>query len=242
MLAQRYPDAYDGIAAGAPAIQWTELLPSTLWPQQVRNMVGVPYRCEVDALVERAVGECDGIDGVVDGIIGNIDACLGLFDPFGMVGSPVNCPEAGGRIEISKVAVTVFNATLLGMQSEDGKHSWYGLSPGADLTGEPPLQPGVAAINCTSGTCVGEPSNFGLQWLQLFVAQDPELDMSNLTHGEFDELVRGSGEKYRPIVGTEDPDLSKFRDAGGKMVTFHGLVRIHWTKPGLLSARKGTRH
>lgn len=229
MLAQRYPETYDGISAGAPAIYFTELLPSTQWPQQVMNMHGVPYGCEVDVLVEGAVKECDGLDGVVDGIIADIDTCLRLFNPFKMVGLPINCPETGGSIEISKAAAIVVDATLHGMQTEDGEHTWHGITPGADLTGELPLQPGVVAINCTTGTCVGQPSNFGLQWLQLFVARDPELDVMNLTHGEFDALVHKGGEMYRSIIGTENPDLSAFRDAGGKMVTFHGLVRtIHY--------------
>lgn len=224
-LAQRYPEVYDGIAAGAPAIYWTELLPSAQWPQQVMNMAGVPYACEVDAIVEGARSECDGLDGVVDGIIADVDTCLGLFDPFGMVGLSVNnCPDAEGTIEISRAAAIVVNATLHGMQTEDGRPTWYGIPPGADLTGELPLQPGVVSINCTAGTCVGQPSNFGLQWLQLFVAQDPDLDVMNLTHAEFDELVRRSGEMYRSVIGTEYPDLSDFRDAGGKMVTFQGLV------------------
>jgi hypothetical protein len=31
-------------------------------------------------------------------------------------------------------------------------------------------------------------------------------------------------QQYDSIVGTNDPDLSAFRDAGGKIVSYHGMV------------------
>jgi hypothetical protein len=80
MLAQRYPDAYDGIMAGAPGTYWPELLASGQWPQQVMNTLGsYPYGCELDALTAAAIATCDGLDGVVDGIVGEADACLETF-------------------------------------------------------------------------------------------------------------------------------------------------------------------
>lgn len=227
MLAQRYPDAYDGIAAGAPAIYWTEFFSSIQWAQQVMSMLGkAPHECEIDALVAAAVSECDGLDGIVDGIIGEVEACLNHFNPFKLVGSPIECSDMD-NVSISNTAATVVNATWHGVQTEDGKRTWYGIPPGADLTGNSPVsygQPGVAETDCTSGTCVGVANVLGLQWLQLFVAKDPNNDLSNLTHAEFDSLVHASGQIYRSTISTDDPDLSRFRDAGGKLVTFHGLV------------------
>ncbi|KAL7623768.1 hypothetical protein AAE478_005321 [Parahypoxylon ruwenzoriense] len=53
---------------------------------------------------------------------------------------------------------------------------------------------------------------------------DPEADALNMTHQEFDHMVHSSIQHYTSIISTNDPDLSEFRDRGGKILTFHGLV------------------
>ena len=219
MLAQRYPTAYDGIAAAAPGIQWTEFFPSMMWPQQFMSMLGeYPHGCELDAITAAAISACDELDGVADGIIGEVDECLQSFDPFELVGRTINCTQEERTLEISSAAAAVVNATWQGMRNSQGVQTWPGLSPGTDLAF------GVATTNCSSGPCVGSPLPIAAEWLSLFVSRDVALDLSNLSHVEFDWLAHQSGQKYRSIIGTDDPDLSTFRRAGGKLVTLHGLV------------------
>ena len=42
MEAQRYPADYNGIASGAPAINWTKFIPSEIWPELVMNRPRLP--------------------------------------------------------------------------------------------------------------------------------------------------------------------------------------------------------
>lgn len=230
MLAQRFPTAYDGIAAGAPAIHWTEFFPSMQWPQQVMNELDkYPFGCEMDAITAAAVEACDRLDGVVDGVISHVDDCLGTFDPFSIVGKSVQCAQINKTaMRVSHSAAVIVSATWRGMSTTDGKRIWHGLNPGSDLTGNSPAsygQPGVAATaNCSTSGCRGAPNILGLQWLQLFIARAPAKDISNLTRADFIDFVNAGRQQFTSIIGTTDADLSRFRDAGGKLISFHGLV------------------
>jgi hypothetical protein len=231
MLAQRYPTAYDGIAAGAPAVHFAHLQPSIYWPQQVMNMMGkFPRPCELDTIRQATIEACDGLDGVVDGIVSEPDACLRSFNPFDLVGEPAGCANAGGDIQISFAAAAVVNATWRGMITAGGRQTGFGFSPATDLAGTDPASQGlgVAATNCSSGACIGKPDPALRQWFQLLIVGNRDFDVSNLTHAEYDSLVHAGVQRYASVLGTNDPDLSEFRDAGGKMVTFHGLVCCLW--------------
>ncbi|KAI8300997.1 putative feruloyl esterase [Colletotrichum sp. SAR11_59] len=197
MLAQRYP---------------THLL----WPQQFMNMLGeYSAPCELQAITAAAVSACDGLDGFEDGIVSDTDGCLSSFDPFKLVGRAINCSESA---TISSAAAAVVNATWQGLRNAQGEQTWFGLNPGTDITAS------VAVTNCTGSSCVGVPLDIATQWLSLFVARGAELDLSNISHAEFDWLAHQGRQRYNSIIGTDDPDLTAFRESGGKIVTFHGLI------------------
>jgi hypothetical protein len=108
MLAQRYPEAYDGIAASAPAFNFARLMPSIAWPQVMMNLIGqFPSVCEFNALTAGAIAACDSLDGVTDGLISDPAACS--FDPFTMVGKTVSCDNK--TTIISNGAATIANLT-----------------------------------------------------------------------------------------------------------------------------------
>lgn len=111
MIAQRYPDAFDGIAASAPAFYWNNFLFSDLWPTFVMKTLGVfPPACEFSAITDAVVSACDGLDGVVDGVVADIDVCN--FDATSMVGRPINCSTFDTQRTISAAAATIMNAAV----------------------------------------------------------------------------------------------------------------------------------
>jgi hypothetical protein len=76
MLAQEYPDAYDGIIAGAPAMKWPQFSVADYWRSLIMNQLGeYPYNCEIDAIVAAAISSCDGEDGLIDGVISSPELC-----------------------------------------------------------------------------------------------------------------------------------------------------------------------
>ncbi|KAJ0415147.1 Tannase/feruloyl esterase [Aspergillus carlsbadensis] len=202
MLAQRYPTLYDGIVAAAPAITWTAFAMGLFWPQLFTNLAA-----------------CDGLDVVLDGVISNEYACN--FNPFSVVGTEFNCTTTNTTRRISRGAAAVANATWSGPHTTDGKFLWYGPRVGSDLTGGP-TQFAAAATTCDADGCVGAPLIFGAEWITLFVEKNPDFDLATVTPAQYEDIFHAGRQEFSSMVDTDDPKLSRFRDNGGKLLTYHG--------------------
>jgi len=79
--AQRFPEDYDGIIAGAPANNWTHLEAQQIWIAQAVHRDEASFiPASKYPLIHRAViHACDALDGVIDGLLENPAACR--FDP-----------------------------------------------------------------------------------------------------------------------------------------------------------------
>jgi feruloyl esterase len=208
MEAQRYPDDYDGIVSGCPAINWHRFIPAILWPQVVmvdaRNFVP---RAKLAAATAAAVAACDPADGVKDGVIDDPARCA--YDPKALVGTPV------GDETFTESDADVIRKIWEGPRGQDGTFLWHGLARGTDLF----------ALAGTSGSpLTGRPFSIPLEWFQYFLLQNPKWDWTTLTQAGFEPLWRQSVEQYGAVIGTDDPDLSRFRDRGGKVIICHGLA------------------
>ncbi|KAI4867335.1 tannase and feruloyl esterase [Hypoxylon rubiginosum] len=220
-LAQKHPTAFDGIAASAPAIHWAQWAPAMFWPQMLMNVIGeYPHGCELNLLTALAIQECDGHDGVVDGIISNPEACS--FDPFQYVGTNFTCRLEGRSMELSRATAVIANASWTGPTDSDGNFIWYGLNYGTDLSSDA-TGTGIAATSCNNSVCKGNPIPLAYQWIQLFVEKDPNYDYNAITRKDYDDIMRRSGAELDSIVASSNPDLTAFYQAGGKMMTYHGL-------------------
>lgn len=216
MMAQRYPDAYDGILAQAPAINWAEFIPTMFWPQWIMQDIGYfPPQCELDAITNASIVACDEYDGLKDSVIGLTGLCE--FDPTTVVGHPYACGDIAGRI--SKEAANIVAATWKGATNSKGGLQWPGLAPGAPLSG-------IAGTVCDlkGGNCTGAPFPISTDWHRLFLQKYSSFDPYNYTQKGWDAAFHASIQQYTSIIGTSDPDLSEFKISGGKMITWHGMA------------------
>lgn len=222
MAAQRYPTLFDGIAAAAPAIYYSQLFISAYYPQQVmKEMEEYPRPCELDALTTAAIKACDGEDGTLDGLISNPDACQ--FSPYSMVGKEVDCSGARFTVTISETAAKVAEAAWSGSRASDGSQLWYSHGYEANLTAaECPAQ-----TTCSgNGTCVGVPRTTWTDWIRLFVKKDAKFNAGTMSRTAYEEAFAQGIREFDSIIGTSDPDLKNFHRAGGKMMTYHGMVSV----------------
>ncbi|KAI2473349.1 tannase and feruloyl esterase [Annulohypoxylon bovei var. microspora] len=227
-LAEKYPTAFDGIAASAPAWDLSGLTVANLWPHIVMKTIGqYSKNCELVAITEAAIEYCKATDGLVDGMILDPDACN--FDPYSVVGKLISCNDTGTpeTVPISKAAAEVANATWTGAQKLDGSPLWWGLKKGARLVGQDEsfivIESLATTICSQNGTCIGKPIELVDQWIRLLMKKDPSFDVSTITAAEFEQIFQASKEEYGPMCDVE-PNLDGFREAGGKMLTYHGLA------------------
>lgn len=206
-LAQQYPDDFDGILANAPAINFPDVIMNLAWPQFVmRNANHSPSSCVASALHKAAVQQCDGLDGVVDGVISDPWSCH--FDPFSLVGTQVQC-ETNTTTRFSEIDAAVLQTIQSGPSSLRGRSLF-------------PAWPW--GINYTTIVAT-EPSNLWNNYIKLLLAEDPNFAISDFTTvEEYTEFFGISASRIHPIIGAGSIDLSKFRDLGGKLLTWHGLA------------------
>ncbi|WP_194915938.1 tannase/feruloyl esterase family alpha/beta hydrolase [Catenulispora rubra] len=213
MEAQKYPTDYNGINADAPAINWNQFEVATLWPQVVMNQEHTyPTGCEFNAFNAAAVKACDKLDGVVDGLISDPNKCG--FDPRRLVGTKVECD--GKQVTITAADADVVRKIWDGPRDTAGRRLWYGLPVGASFDYL------AASTTDASGVTSGSPFIVPAQWVANFVQKQPGFSSANLTYKQFDQIFQKARAEYDSVIGTSNPNLSAFRNAGGKLITWQG--------------------
>jgi Tannase and feruloyl esterase len=188
----------------------------TLRTQRLTSSGAYPPQCEFEAIREAATAACDNLDGVIDGIVAAPGLCA--FDPHTVVGQAFTCADNGANGTISSEAATIALAAWTGPRNTDGKFLWYGLNRDAPFSG-------LVDTTCSSPeTCVGQPFPIAASWITQFVQKDPNFDIARMSYRQYDSIFRQSNNQFASIIGTSDPDLTDFREAGGKMITWHGLA------------------
>jgi hypothetical protein len=208
MEAQRYPNDYDGIAAGAPAINWDRFMVAQMWGElQMRLANDFIPQCKFEAANQAAVAACDGLDGVKDGIIGAWQRCR--FDARSLIGTVTPCGT------ISATDADIINKIWQGPRDPQGRFLWFGLLPGASFSG----------LNNTvtvNGTTAPAPFVISLNHFIYWLARDPAFDWTTMTYAQYVDFFRQSVDEFNGVIGTSNPDLSRFRASGGKIVGWVG--------------------
>src|SRR5262249_40638109 len=106
--AQKYPNDFDGILAGAPAFNWDRFIPSGQWGEIAMNQeVGAPISvAKLNAVKAASVTACDALDGISDGVIQDPRACHYDAKAFVCTGSPsdpANCLTAAEASAVNKI-------------------------------------------------------------------------------------------------------------------------------------------
>ena len=127
MEAQRFPEDYDGILAGAPANAWVPLLSAGIKIVQALDQAGYIPAAKIPAIGKAVLAACDQQDGVKDGVLNDPRQCK--FDP-----ATITCKVSD---KDSDSCLTPRQADTLkliysGAHDASGKLIFPGLLPGAE--------------------------------------------------------------------------------------------------------------
>lgn len=200
MSAQRYPEDFDGIIAGAPAnnqiylCAWRMRLLMTALKSPEH---GLPPE-KLKLLNEAVLNKCDANDGVRDGLLADPRDCN--FDP-----SVLQCKGPATTDCLSAQQLETVNAAYTDIRSSTGELIYPRLPLGGELGWLVPggrTEPGSMDIDLFR--YLGN-QDAGWDWRRF----DLEADIRRaLLHGKEIHAV--------------NPDLAKFKARGGKLLIYHG--------------------
>jgi tannase/feruloyl esterase len=200
--AQRFPNDYDGIIAGAPANFWTHLVASSMWASAATLKDASSYiPREKYALIHKAVLDaCDARDGIKDGVIDDPTRCT--FDP-----NVLKCADQDGPSCLTAGQVEAARKIYAGPSNpRTGQQIFPGLEPGSELGW---------------GAMAGGPQPFGIanDHFKYVVFKDPNWDFRSLN---FDRDVDLADRMDDGLLNATLPDLRPFFGHGGKLLLYHG--------------------
>ena len=218
MEAQRYPDDYDGIVAGAPANYWIGLMTAELWAglATTRDPGQDLPRAKLPVLGAAVMAACDGLDGLEDGLIDDPRNCD--FDPGVLL---CEGPDAPDCLTAGQVAAA--RAIYAGpVRPSTGEPLFPGYALGSEHFEAPDGLGGWARY--WSG--ITEPGGSTGQFMKYSVFEDPDYDLKRFDFdADWDRANNrplGNDETLASALNAVDPDLSAFKARGGKLISYHG--------------------
>lgn len=214
--AQRFPADFDGIIVGAPVMRMPASGMVLAWSiRAARDAEGrrIVTPREVELLHRAVLQRCDSRDGLADGVLADPRDCD--FDPA-VLACPVNAKarKNAGIDCLTSPQVEAFRRIYDGPRNSEGRRVFAGGLPrGSELNWigtvvsqdeRPPLFDGF----------------IGDLFRYLAFAEDPGPSF-RLTDFDFDRDPPRLGAMAQIFTGA-NPDLTEFRERGGKLLLYHG--------------------
>ena len=209
MEAQRHPEDYDAIIAGAPALDGSGGVSAWGWNQRVIRDApdGVKIKGKLDAIERAALASCDAVDGVKDGVIDDPRQCT--FKASSMLCTG----KQDGDECLTSTQAKVMDQLYAGPRASFGDGAPPGLEPGAES--------GARGWNTLFDGWFGDGPQYHyvLQFFRYFAYNDPKWSFDQF------EFARDRAEMQRRVgdaLDATNPDLRAFVARGGKLLLYHG--------------------
>ena len=199
--AQRFPDDFDGIVAGAPALNTTGRAAFAMWIAQNQHRDDASYipATKYQAIHDAVLQACDALDGVKDRVLENPRQCR--FDPKVLECKGADTAECLTAAQV-ETARTMYQPVV---NARTKKAIFPGLEYGSEM----------------GWSTFGGPQPFGIggQMYQYMVFKDPAWNYKTLN---FDADMALVDKIEGGAINAMDPNLKPFLARGGKLIQYHG--------------------
>ena len=198
--AQMYPADFDGIVAGAPALNWTGRAMQALWIAQAthRDEASFVPSAKFAAIHHAALEACDAIDGVKDGVIEDPTRCR--FDPQVMKCQGADSPACLTSAQIETVRRIYAPAANV----RTGQEIFPGHEPGSEVGWNTMASP--------------NPFGLGMDLFKYVVFQNPDWNYKSFNFdSDVDATLKAAG-----ALNAMDANIKSFLNRGGKIIQYHG--------------------
>lgn len=246
--AQKFPQEWDGILAGAPAINWTRFLTAGLYPQIVmKTDLGQPIAPpKLDAVTTSAINFCGGarLGFLLDPLACRYDPekdaaalCAGIAGAGGVVGTNSSSTTCVSLAEAKAINKIWYGQTPDGTAPDPavdnasgpnptGKQLWFGVPRGASLSGGLALA-GSSPFPVASDTVALILQDSTIAGPSFVNATGNGANRWNTL--SFSDLadVYARGLTLQPQfanINADNPDLSAFQARKGKLILYHGMA------------------
>jgi pimeloyl-ACP methyl ester carboxylesterase len=226
MFSQRFPDYFDGITAGAPAMRvssgataaamWNNQKFTAIAPQDSagNRILSQAFSNDDLALTAKAINTaCDAADGVADGMVNNVQACQ--FDP-----TVLQCTGAKTASCLSVEQVGALKAVHAGPKNTAGQTLYAGQpwDPGM-------AAPGWRAWTLGSSTTAKPDSRYNFLMVdalvnEFFTPPDPQFKPLNFNVDTDPARMAWFSAIYDTYA---DDRLAAYQKRGGKLLLIHGM-------------------
>lgn len=208
--AQRFPDDYDGIVAGAPANNRIRQTFAFMWSWSATHTIdGAPILngAKLALVTKAAVAACDANDSLKDGLIDDPRRCA--FDA-----ATLACKSGADESTcLTAAQVEAVKKVHDGAKNSKGEQIFTGWPRGSENFGEAAIQGWRQYI-----VDMKEPSRVGVFKYWLF--NDPNWDVKTLDYDRDFAFM----EKQLPQMHAVDRDLTPFKKSGGKLIAYAGWM------------------
>lgn len=217
--AQRFPEDFDGVIANSPWVNQTGFTIGAMWNQKALADAQVTA-AKLALLAERVMAKCDAIDGLKDGLIDDPRKC-----DFNPVRDVPACSAGADDSDCLTAAQAAAIAKVYSGPISNGKPFFPGFMPGSEaVLPSPGGGPGSSAwMNLILSAQPGaKPADFNLAegTIRFLVFKPPQPDYDYKTF-DYDRDIHLLDDWSKQADAT-NPDLSKFRKRGGKLMLTYG--------------------